>query len=523
MTEKLQLRRALSYLFILAIAIVFTISFGPGSSGFQGKTKAQKPTNAATVNGKDIPYKDFQTEFSNQLTYIKMQQRSFNEQLARQMGIDRQVLERLVYGELLAQEAEKRGISTPDSEVRDLLHKNSDFQKDGQFDVERYRQVIRDYYRKTDVEYEEDLRRRIAGNKLLTIVENAAVVSDDEVKARFFREGNKAEATFVRFIPSMFAEKVGAPKGEELAQWQTAHAAEVDSYYQENQFLYAQPEKLQARQILIRTAPGATDAQKAEAKQKAENLRKEIEGGKDFAEVAKQFSEDANTKTKGGSLGEVERMALDPAIAEPAFKLAAGQMTEVVETRAGAAFLKVEGKIAPKQKTLDEVRPEIAKQLWTKEKAKAVAKAEADKALAALRSGKKLATLFPPSKAGQPAAMRFETESKPEAIETGSFDASRESLPVLGVAPELTKDVFALEAAHSLDKVYSAGEGYAVVDVTQRSKPTDTLFTSQKDTLHEEAMKAKRIELRESFLKALKKQGNVVMNEELLRGDAVQS
>ncbi len=524
MSDKLNLRRTFSYLFILAIAIVFTISFGPGSKGFEGRTKAGTTTAAAAVvNGKEIPIREFQRAFGMQVQYMRAQERSFSESLARQMGMDRQVLEQLVNAELLAQAAEKRGISTSDTEIRDLLVKNQDFQKDGQFDLERYKTVLRDYYRKTDVEYEHDLRRRLAAQKLLEVVEHSAVVSDDEVKSRFFREGNKAEATFVRFLPTMFVEKVPAPKADELTVYQKAHAAEITAYYNENKFLYHQPERIKARQILIKVAPEATPEQKAEARTKAENLRKQVEGGKDFAEVAKGFSEDATTREKGGDLGEVERMALDPALADVAFKSEAGALTPVIDTRAGVAFLKVEAKVPPRTKPQEEVQGEIAKQQWTKERAQALAKAEAEKALAAVKGGKKLAVLFPAKKEGQPAAMRFETETKPEAIETGSFDSTRDSIPVLGAAPELSKDVFGLDSPKLLDKVYPAGEGFAVVEVTARTKPTEEGFAAQRETLREEGMKAKQIELRESFLKSLKKQGTVVTNEEMLREDPRRS
>ncbi len=525
MSDKFQLRKIVSYFFILAIAVVFTISFGPGSKGFEGKTSKKTVHGAAAmVNGQEIPIREFQRVFDMQVRYMQSRERSFTDALARQMGMDRQLLEEMVNAELLAQAAEKRGIATSDGEIRDLLVKDPSFQKDGHFDLERYKEVLRRYYDKTEVEYEHDLRRRMAAEKLAKVVESTAVVSDDEVKSRFYREGNKAEATFVRFLPTMFAEKVGTPKADELATWQKEHAAEIASAYEENKFLYQERERLKARQILIKVAPEATAEQKAQARAKAEAARKEVEGGKDFAQVAKERSEDPRTKDKGGELGEVERMAMDPALADAAFQLEPGKMTEAIDTRAGVVVLKVEGKTPPRTKPLEEVQAEIAKQQWTKAKAQVLAKTEAEKALAGLKAGKKLAVLYPPQKkdAASP-AMRFETESKPEATETGSFDSTRDSVPVLGPAPELSKDVFALTAPKPLEKVYTVGEGFAVAEVNTRSKPTEEGFTAQRDTLRDEAMKAKQIQLRESFLKALKKQGTVVTNDALLRPDPAQS
>ena len=112
------------------------------------------------------------------------------------------------------------------------------------------------------------------------------------------------------------------------------------------------------------------------------------------------------------------------------------------------------------------VEGDIARQLYSKTKAKELAEVEAQKALEQVKAGKSLAELFPPSKEDKPAAMRFETETKPAAVDTGEFSATTDSVPQLGPAPERVKDTFAAQAAGPLAKPYAAGEGYAVVVVT---------------------------------------------------------
>ncbi|MBS1149409.1 MAG: Peptidyl-prolyl cis-trans isomerase PpiD, partial [Myxococcaceae bacterium] len=419
--------------------------------------------------------------------------------------------------ELLAQAAEARGISASDAEVLEQLKKNPNFQKDGKFDREQYKQVLHDYFRMNEVTFEADLRRRMAAAKMLDLVESGAVVSEDEVKARYLKDGNKAKATFVRFTAPMFASKVVPAKEPELTAWIKGHEKELSEYYAANQLSYHQPERVRVRQIVIRATKEDTEEKRTEARQKIEGLKKQLAAGKDFAELAKQFSEDVETKEKGGDLGLVERISLPPTLATAVFNLKVGEVTEPIETPLGWHLAKVEEKKAPETRTLEMVKTEIATQLLTREKAKALAKAEAEKALAGLKGGKSLAELFPPAKdEASKSAFQFNAESKPEAIETGDFNTTTLSIPQLGTAPEAIKAIADATGPGALPQIYEVGEGFAVLNVDARSRPTDAEFETQKQQMKIEAIKGKQFELREAFLKSLKQTGSVVVNDRVI-------
>lgn len=516
MTDGAKPKQLASVLFILAIAVVFTLNFGPGSRGCEANKAAPSATTAATVNGKEIPFVEFQRSFANQLNFLRMQGSPIPEALARQIGIPKQVMDRLVDAELLAQAAEKHGISASDDEIRDILFKNPDFQKDGEFDEASYKQIVRDYYKKTPAEYEKNLRRSLSAQKLLDIVEGAAVVSDEEIRSRFEKEGNKAQAVYVRFLPSMFADKVQL-KPDEIAAYAKAHEKELADYYEKNKFLYHQSEQVHARHILIKADKDASEQQKKDAKEKAENLRKQIvDEKKDFAELAKQFSEDPGSRDNGGDLGFNESGAWVPEFSNAAFALKPGEVSQVVETPFGFHIIKVEEKKPPQNKELKDVSQEIAKTLLTKEKSEQLAKTAAEAALAQAKTGKKLADLYPAPT--ENTANPWETPTKPEATDSGEFDQNTASLPKLGVAPELQLDIFKQDQPGLLDKVYSMNDGYVVAEITSRVKPTDEKFSEQKEKLRDEALAGKRMELREAYLKALRKQAQVVTNDELING-----
>ena len=512
-------KRLISYLFILAIAVVFTLQFGPGSRGCDQPLTPQKTNAAAVVNGKEIPVRDFVNAYNNQLQFFRVQGNNIPSSLARQLGLPQQVLDQLVTGELLAQAADKQGIVPSDAELQELLAKNPDFQKDGSFNLERYNQVLRDYYRKSSIEYEAELRRRLAAQKLLELVASGAVVSEEEVKWKFYREGNKANAAFVRFLPTMYASAVPPPKPQELATFQKERAKEIADYYQANRFLYHTPERVRARHILIKVEKDAPEEQKNDARQRLEKIRQEIEGGKDFAAAAKDYSEDPGSKSSGGDLGLNERSNWVPEFASVAFSLQPGQMSQPVETQFGFHLIKVEEKKPGEDKDLKDVEVDIARQLYTKDKSKQLARAAAEKGLAAVqKSGKSLTELYPAEKDkdSKVAKSRFETESKPTGVQTGLFSLTGNDIPQLGSAPEVAHDIAAAEAPKLLSKVYSVGEGYSLVQVTERQHPSDAEFASQKEKLTSDALQAKQAELRDSYLKALKKGAKIQQNEDAL-------
>lgn len=500
-------RRYGSYFFIAALAILFALQWGPGSQGCD--TRIVDAETAATVNGKPISLKDFARSYSQQSENFRRQ--GVPADLMKQFGIHKQVIDQLVNTELLSQAAEARGLTTSNEDLAKVLKEAPAFQKDGKFHKDSYLEYVRQVEGTTEIFFEDKLRRQLAAQKLLELVESSVAVSDEEVKAKYLKEGDVAKLTFVRFSPTMFSEKVGTPKPAEIDAWAKINEAAIAEHYEHNKFTFFQAEKVKAKQILLKVPPDADDAKKAELKARIENVRKDIvDNKKDFSELAKAVSEDLETREKGGDLGFVERLHLPGAFADLLFALKPGEVTAPVETPMGWFIGTVIEKKAPEQRPLDAVRKEIAGQLFVKEKAKGLAKAEADKALAELKAGKKLIELFPPAKSE---GGMFAMETKPEAKDTGSFNSSAEDIPQLGKEPALKKMIFDLKAAGNIEQVLTVGDSLVVAVVDERKSPSDPDFETQKETLKNEAVKGKQFEVREGFLKSLKQVGTVVTND----------
>lgn len=124
----------------------------------------------------------------------------------------------------------------------------------------------------------------------------------------------------------------------------------------------AQYEKANARHILIAfkgspaAQPGKPELTEEEAKAKAEDLRKKIEGGASFEELAKTESDDVGSGANGGSLGEFARGQMVPEFEQTAFTAAVGAVSEPVRTQFGFHLIRVDSRGAA---PFEEVRPTL--------------------------------------------------------------------------------------------------------------------------------------------------------------------
>jgi parvulin-like peptidyl-prolyl isomerase len=79
-----------------------------------------------------------------------------------------------------------------------------------------------------------------------------------------------------------------------------------------------------------------------EARKKLEKLRAEILKGADFAQMAQTNSDDLRTAGNGGDMGYITRQSAVPPIAEAAYSLRPGQVSEIIPTPYGLEVIKVE-------------------------------------------------------------------------------------------------------------------------------------------------------------------------------------
>lgn len=116
---------------------------------------------------------------------------------------------------------------------------------------------------------------------------------------------------------------------------------EVEAYY--NAHKDSLPEKpviVEISHIMMTAHPDPE--QEAKRRQRIEEIRALIQNGADFAEMARQYSEDLATAPRGGDLGLFSRGTFIQEFEEAAFRLQPGEMSDVVKTPYGFHLIKME-------------------------------------------------------------------------------------------------------------------------------------------------------------------------------------
>jgi len=121
---------------------------------------------------------------------------------------------------------------------------------------------------------------------------------------------------FDKFVKSKFTD-------EAQREYYQAHAQDFST------------EQVHTAHIPIRRHPMMSDEQRQARLKKAQAIRDQIKGGKAFAEVAKESSQDKATAHKGGDLGWIQKGAMGIKFSEAAFGLKTGEVSEPVETAFG--------------------------------------------------------------------------------------------------------------------------------------------------------------------------------------------
>lgn len=140
--------------------------------------------------------------------------------------------------------------------------------------------------------------------------------------------------------------------------------ADLHKYYDEHK---ADFEEVHARHILIRfkgsplaVKPGEKDLTEEEALAKAQEVRKKLVDGADFATVASSDSDDTQTAGHGGDLNFFRHNQMVPPFDEAAFKLSVGELSQPVKTPFGYHIIKVDEK---RSKSFEDAKAEIERHL----------------------------------------------------------------------------------------------------------------------------------------------------------------
>jgi peptidyl-prolyl cis-trans isomerase C len=207
---------------------------------------------------------------------------------------------------------------------------------------------------------------------------------------------------------------------EDRIRWQEflrskATDATLRKYVADNRDMF-RGTQIRASQILLKTEPDASAADKEKVKQKLAGIKKEIEGGTiTFAAAANKYSEDpANA---GGAGGDLDYFSLNTGLIEEftdvAFKLKKGMVSDPVETPFGYHLIQVTDRKEGKDPDFEQNKPYIINQ-YAMELQKEVVNAEKKTAKVDIKPMPK--DLFPPE---APSAPTVPAAGSAEKAKTG--------------------------------------------------------------------------------------------------------
>ncbi len=341
---------------LLAAIVVVFVFWGVGS------WTSQDAGRVATVNGEVISQEAYRTAYNRMLDQARQSfGAGLSDELLKTLQLPQQALEQLIDRTLLRQSAERLKLRVTDEELARSIRGMEAFRSTGTFDPRRYQQVL-SLNRLTPEAYEAGQRESLLIEKLLRVVTDTVKISEIEAEEWYKWNNSTVRVDYVLVDPERYSKL--SVSAEEISKYYDGHretyktepeakaryvlfkpedyldkvsltAEEAREYYDMNPERFEVAPTVEARHILIRVgADAAPDAVEA-ARLKIEDVLKQARAGKDFAELAKQYSEDG-TKERGGALGAFSREAMVKPFADAAFALKAGR-----DQRPGADAVRV--------------------------------------------------------------------------------------------------------------------------------------------------------------------------------------
>jgi len=354
---------------------VLIISFGVW--GIADIFRGFGQSTVATVGHTEISINEFRQVYTDKLQQIGRQfGRPLTADQARAFGIDRQVLQQTIAEAALDEEARRLGLGQSDAETMRVIFNDPNFKGvNGNFDPQRFQAVIRQFGF-TEQRYIADqrkvsLRRQIAGTISAGLEPSKSMI---EALSRFQNEQRAVE--YVK-LDAAQAGTIDPPSPEALAAYFDDHKAQFRApEYRKIAFVAITPEEIgkwtdvsddDAKKLFEQRRDRLGTPDKREVSQmvfpnadEAAAARSRIASGSSFDDLAKERGLGAADV----NLGMVAKSEIiDPAVADAAFSLNSGEVSQPVQGKFGVALVKI-GKIeAGAQPTYESVAANLKKEV----------------------------------------------------------------------------------------------------------------------------------------------------------------
>lgn len=372
---------------LFAVIIVFILGFVFFSgSNWGGGGSSQV---VAKVGSEQVSAVEFNRIYESQIQrYRELYKGSFTPELARALDLPRQVLDGIIDRKLRLEAAKRLDLTVTDEELARSIAALPYFQENGQFiGGPKYTERLRLAGMHPET-FEEGVREDLLVGKYSALVKAGVAVPEADVRRQFSAQNDKATIEYI-LVPASRLESAVEPSDADLKGYYEKNReryrapeqrkanyllvdklkvrakmpitdAEIRAEYEAKKATFAVPEQVNASHILVKVDTSAGPEEDAKAKAKAESLTARAKAGEDFAQLAKENTDDPSGKESGGVLPPFGRGQMVPEFEQAAFEMKPGEIRGPVKTNFGYHVIKLTAKTAAGTRTLDEVRPSLS-------------------------------------------------------------------------------------------------------------------------------------------------------------------
>ena len=364
--------------------------------GLEGYNRYKdKGEPVARVDGHDILQGDWDAAHKAEIERIRQSAPNLDPRMFDAPEARYATLERLVRERVLSAASVQSKLVTSDAQLARELQGNQMIASlrgpDGKLDMVRYRQLVGGQGMTPEM-FEHNVRLDLSTRQVLAGIGGTtlapAAVASTSINAFF----EKREVQTAMFGTPAYAAKVNASDADleayykqNAAQFQAPEEAVIEyvvldmdtvmkgiavpeadlkTYYEQNVRRLSGQEERRASHILVAVSKTAAPGEREKAKAKAAQLLAAVKlAPESFAEVAKKNSQDPGSAPNGGDLDYFARGAMAKPFEDVAFSLKKGEISDVVETEFGYHIIRVTDVKLPKQRSFDEMKPELETEL----------------------------------------------------------------------------------------------------------------------------------------------------------------
>jgi peptidyl-prolyl cis-trans isomerase D len=377
--------------------------------GLEGYNRYREGGEAvAKVDGREITQADWDNAHKSEVDRLREQMPTLDAKLLDSPEARYGTLERLVRERVFAAAVEDSKLLVSDQRVARELQGNELIAAlrgpDGKLDMERYRDLLAQRGMSPQM-FENQVRGEVATRQVLGGVTQSAFSPAAQANVALGSYFERRDVQVARFNTADFRGKV-QPTDAELQDFYKANGqlfqapeqasieyalldlssvqqgvavneADLKTYYEQNAARLAGQEERRASHILVAVPKGAPQADKDQARAKAEELLAQVKKNPDsFAEVAKKNSQDPGSAPQGGDLDFFARGAMTKPFEDAAFALQnKGDISGVVESEFGYHVIRLTDIKAQKQRSFEEVRPQLEAEIRKQQAQKKYAEA----------------------------------------------------------------------------------------------------------------------------------------------------